>query len=233
MIRQAALKHAHLVLSLYHEPQQQLKQLQGPPSLPLGPADPTNSPSEFAVTQDLNSTHLPSSRAYLQVTSTLNHHSNLLPLFASSARKNYSVEALNMLCQYHHKLTHRQAQELIWSRFINSHSAPGRNIPVDLHQDHLNHVCKDSIRGLQFNKVETAIIRIRKALGTISPVQDQFDEQNNVKKPSRAHKVHHADSDRDMIVQHLQKYKIFASNNGRFHSSFPKPYTHMILSLNG
>ena len=69
----------------------------------------------------------------------------LLPLFKSSARKNYSVEALNMLCQYHHKLTPRQTQELIWSRFINTHSAPGRNIPVDLHQEHLNRVCKDSI----------------------------------------------------------------------------------------
>ena len=128
-----------------------------------------------------------------------------------------------MLCQYHHKLTPRLAQELIWSRFINTHSAPGRNIPVDLHQEHLNRVCKDSIKGLQSNKVETAITRIGKALGTISPVLDQFDEQHNVKKPSGAHKVPHAESDRDMIVRHLLKYKIFASNDGRFHSSFPKP----------
>ena len=33
----------------------------------------------------------------------------------------------------------------------------------------------------------------------------------------------HTESDRDMLVQHLLKYKIFASNDGGFHSSFPKP----------
>ena len=35
-----------------------------------------------------------------------------------------------------------------------------------------------------------------------------------------AYKVSHADSDRYMIVQHLLKYKIFASNDGRFYSSY-------------
>lgn len=159
----------------------------------------------------------------------------LLPLFKSSARKNYSVEVLNMLCQYSHKLTACQAQELIWSRFVNTHSAPGRNIPADLHQEHLNRVCKDAIRGLQANKIESAITRIGKALGTISPVLDKFDEQNHIKKHSGAHKIPHADNDRDTIVQHLLKYKIFTSNDGRSHSSFPKPrdVLSMIQSLNG
>lgn len=62
----------------------------------------------------------------------------LLPTFKSSGRKNYSVEVLNMLCQFHHKLTPRQSAELIWSRFINVHGLPGRNIPADLYMEHLN-----------------------------------------------------------------------------------------------
>ena len=72
----------------------------------------------------------------------------LLPLFKSSSRKNYSIEVLNMLCQCEYDLTPRQSQELIWSRFVNTHSAPGRNIPADLHQEHLNRLCKESVRGL-------------------------------------------------------------------------------------
>ncbi len=89
-----------------------------------------------------------------------------------------------MLYQYQYGLTPRLAQELIWSRFVSTRSAPGRNIPEDLHQEHLNRVCKYAVRGLHANK--TAIDRVGKALGTLSPVLDQFDDQNKVKKTSGA-----------------------------------------------
>ncbi len=147
----------------------------------------------------------------------------LLPLFKSSGRTNYSVEVLNMLCQYQYKLTPHQAQELIWSRFISTHSAPGRNIPEDLHQEHLNRVCKDAVKGLSANKTEVAIDRVGKALGTLSPVLDQFDHQNKVLKPSGAHRAPIADKDRDLIIEELQKGFIFTCHLGRSHSSFPKP----------
>ena len=53
----------------------------------------------------------------------------LLPIFKSSGHKNYSIEALNLLCQHHHGLPPRQAAQLVWSRFVNVHGLPGRNIP--------------------------------------------------------------------------------------------------------
>lgn len=87
-------------------------------------------------------------------------------LLKSSGRKNYAVEVLNMLCQYHYMLTPRKAQELIWSRFISTHNAPGHNIPCDLHQEHLNRIVKDAIWGLQANKTGSRIIRVAKTLGT-------------------------------------------------------------------
>ena len=43
----------------------------------------------------------------------------LLAIFKSSGRKNYSIEALNMLYQYKYQFTPRQSAELLWSRFIN------------------------------------------------------------------------------------------------------------------
>ena len=70
-----------------------------------------------------------------------------LPLFKNSGRKNYSIEVLNMPCQYNYKLTPRQSAELVWSRFVNVHGLPGRNIPADLYQEHLIRVCKDTIRS--------------------------------------------------------------------------------------
>ena len=67
-----------------------------------------------------------------------------------------------MLCQYEFELTPCQAQDLIWNRFISTHSEPGRNIPGDLHQEHLNRVCKDCIQELGSNKTERAITRVEK-----------------------------------------------------------------------
>ena len=53
---------------------------------------------------------------------------NLLLLFKSSQRPNYSIEVLNMLYQYYYLLSHRQSEQLLWSRFINTQGIKGRNI---------------------------------------------------------------------------------------------------------
>jgi hypothetical protein len=75
----------------------------------------------------------------------------LLPFFINSGWKNYSIEALNLLHQYHFSLPPLQAQQPIWSRFINTQGVKGRNIPVDLHQEHLNKVIKDMVNDLSAN----------------------------------------------------------------------------------
>lgn len=43
----------------------------------------------------------------------------LQPIFKSSGRTNYSIEALTMLYQYKYQLTPRQSAKLLWNRFIN------------------------------------------------------------------------------------------------------------------
>ena len=134
----------------------------------------------------------------------------LLPSFKSSGRKNYALEALHMLCQYHYKLTPRQYAELIWSRFIDVHGLPGRNIPADLHMEHLNRVCKDTIRGLGANQSEKTITRVGKALGTLSPTLDQYDNDNCVPSASAVRSTPNSDRDRDLIMQQLQDSKVLS-----------------------
>ncbi len=108
----------------------------------------------------------------------------LLPIFKSSGRKNCSIDVLCMLCQFEFELPPRQAQELIWNRCVNTHNAPGRNIPCDLHQEHLNRIVKDDIRRLNMNKTDNMILKLGKTIRMTSPLLDNFDECNNVKKPS-------------------------------------------------
>lgn len=147
----------------------------------------------------------------------------LLPVFKSSGRKNYSIEVLNMLCQFQYELTPRHAQELIWSRFVSTHEAPGRNIPSDLHQEHLNRIVKDAIRGLNTNKTEKAVQKVGKTLGMLSPLLDNFDSINNVKQPSGSHKAPGFAKDLEIIVKHLQRYDIFSYHKDRTHRTFPNP----------
>ena len=93
---------------------------------------------------------------------------------------------MNRRVQYHFTLSPRYAQQLIWSRTINTHGLPGRNIPCDLHMEHLNRLAKEAIKGLGANTSEKAICG--QYLGMISPVLDQYDKECCVTNVSGAHK---------------------------------------------
>lgn len=82
-----------------------------------------------------------------------------LPLFQNSGRTNYTIEAFKLLYQYDYGLAPKHAEQLIWSHFVNTEGVQGKNIPLDLHQEHLNRICKTCIEGLAASKREEAIVR--------------------------------------------------------------------------
>ena len=147
----------------------------------------------------------------------------LLPIFKSSGRKNYSIEVLQMLNQVEFVLTPRESSELLWNRFVNIHGTEGKNIPCDLHMEHLNRLCKDAVYGLQANKTPTAIVRVGKSLGPLSRFLEKFDKENGIRVPTGAHHKPNFSKDRDIIVRELQQNHIFCeSDASRKHRSFPK-----------
>lgn len=146
----------------------------------------------------------------------------LLPIFYATGRTNYSCEVLNML---HQELTlpPRLSNQLLWSRFINTHGLPGRNIAGDLYMEHLNRVAKDAIKGLGANKTEQSIERVGKAIGTIAPLLHSFDEQNARQEVSGAHNRANANRDIKIILSELVTGVVFSSIAGRKHPTFPSP----------
>lgn len=78
----------------------------------------------------------------------------LLPIFRASKRTNYSIEVFNFLAQHQFVLSPRASQQLLWSRFVNTHGLPGKNIACDMHMEHLNRVLKGAIAGLGANKLQ-------------------------------------------------------------------------------
>lgn len=133
----------------------------------------------------------------------------LLPIFLASSRTNYSTE-VTLLFQIEHLLSPRLKQQLIWSRFINVHGRAGKNIPMDLHMEHLNAIAKGAIKNLGAEKTENSIVRAGRAIGTISPVLLQFDEDNNVSRVSGVHRVAKYTKDVEIVVKELQRAQVFS-----------------------
>ena len=53
--------------------------------------------------------------------------------------RNYSIEAFSLLVQHTFM---RMKMQLQWSRTVNIHGRPGKNIPSDLFMEYLNRDCK-------------------------------------------------------------------------------------------
>ena len=147
----------------------------------------------------------------------------LVVIFWNSGRTNYSTEALNMLYQHDYQFSPRHAAQLLWRRCVNVHGRRGKNVPADLHLEHLNRMVKDAIRGLGSNQTEHAITRVGKALGTIFPVLNQFDQDNKVPDISGAHKQPNAGRDIGLVVDQLTKAKVFKNISKRKHIKFSRP----------
>ena len=59
-------------------------------------------------------------------------------VFKVTRHSNYFKEAVLFQLQYFFLLPKRQAEQLKWSRFVNTKGRDGSNVSCDLHIEHLN-----------------------------------------------------------------------------------------------
>ena len=71
------------------------------------------------------------------------------------------------------------AEQLKWSRFVNTGGLPGHNISCDLHNEHLNRLVKIEIEGLGANKSKKVITRSGKAIGVVTKAVETLDVARN------------------------------------------------------
>jgi len=127
-----------------------------------------------------------------------------LLLFKASNRTNYAVEAFTLLAQYHYLFSERMAMQLKWSQTINTHGQPGKNIPADLHMEHLNKLCKSALSGLGANITDSSVQRIGRCIGHMQSILDKFDEENGVPDVSDYHTKHSTEVDLKKLIKQLQ-----------------------------
>ena len=134
-----------------------------------------------------------------------------LPIFYNSHSTNYACEAATLLHQHLYVLSPRLSCQLMWGRFINSRGLPGKNIPVDLHMEHLNRIAKNALRNLGPNTSIASISRVGRSIGTLAPLLEKFDRENAVSYSSSKYGKPTAETDIALIVN-----KLIESRSGLF-----------------
>ena len=130
--------------------------------------------------------------------------------------------ALIMLWKHstYYVFTPRMKKQLMWERTINVHGKPGRNVPMDLHMEHINRACKDAMHSLGSNIDEAAVARIGKGIGEMMEVTDKFDTVNSIPQASGRHSRRSIDIDMEKVVAQLQDAEVFSNIPKRKHRSF-------------
>ena len=145
----------------------------------------------------------------------------LLVLFKSSGQKNYSIEALTLLSQFYIRLPPRLAQQLAWSRVVNTSGKPGGNKPCDLEMEHLNRACKDGVSDFHANVTPKAFVRLGKCIGPLTKLCKQFDTTSGIPPVSGRHSTASFDKDlKTLIIELSSRSQVFKEIKGRKHDGF-------------
>jgi L1 cell adhesion molecule like protein len=95
--------------------------------------------------------------------------------------------------------------QLMWSRIVNIHGQQGKNIPHDLHMEHLNRECKGSIADLGANIIDNAIKRVGKSLHSSSKIVKPFNTLNAIAPQSGYHMVRSSEADIAKLLKQLHE----------------------------
>ena len=151
--------------------------------------------------------------------------------FKADGRTKYAVEAFNLLAQVNATLTPQMAHRLVWNRTCNPKGGEGKNVPLDLHNEHLNCVFKDDINTFRSNISESNVSQSSQAIGPMMDMLKAVDTMVQVKTPSGRHSGPNLQLDFDAILKVLVNEDVFQTKKGRKHKHFPNFIADPFLSL--
>ena len=142
----------------------------------------------------------------------------MLIYFQHARHSNYAKEAILLLAAVNATATPRVAAQITWSRVVNTRGGPGNNIPVDLHNEHLNHALKTAVSCMGANVATNTILQCGKGL---MQTVDNFDAENELHPVSTRHTHSSLAKDEDTVLEELvDKSHVFDYVPGRQHRTF-------------
>ena len=152
----------------------------------------------------------------------------LLMHFYNAQRTKYAWEALKLQFQLA-VLPPSLSHQVKWGRFVNTHGGPGRNIPCDLFNEHLNKLFKDIIQNMGSNITDEAVKRAARSVTGLRNIRDAFDADTKVSPQTTAHSTKDDEGEVAKVVSVILKNDILLIKKGRKHSSFsnikPDPFS--------
>ncbi len=123
--------------------------------------------------------------------------------------------------------------QLTWDRFVCSHGGKGRNIPCDLHNEHVNKLFKDTIKNMGANFTKVASTRVARAVTTIGHMVELFDTETGIHPQTSTHSRKSDDEDVKKVVKALMEQKILTvQSTPRSHDAFSSMTANTLQSLN-
>lgn len=155
-----------------------------------------------------------------------------LLIFKTYGHSQYAYSTLLLTVQTNATLSPRLAHSLTWNRFWNGRGGKGRNIPLDLHLEHLNNFLKTFLKNKGPNLTEDAADRVSRSVGVLKTVMDTTDKELQVYRPSGIHNP--ADMERDILtlLDVFNRAELFQHQPGRHFSAFPDFERNIISKLN-
>lgn len=145
----------------------------------------------------------------------------LLMYFHFARHKNYQSEAFHLLAEVSAAASPRIASQLTWSRCVNIRGGKGKNIPLDLHMEHLNRTVKDHVTTLGANVAEQSILQCARSLKGLIETCSTFDAQLGLEPSSISHSKANTSKDEKVIIKELtETSRVFDYVPGRNHASF-------------
>ena len=141
--------------------------------------------------------------------------------FKADGRTKYAVEAFHLLAQVNATLTPQMAHRLIWNRTCNPKGGEGKNIQLDVRNEHLNRVFKDDINTFRANISSDSVDRSSQAIGPMMDVLKVVDTTLHVKTPSGRHIGPNIKVDFESILKILLDEEVFQIKSNRGHKNIP------------
>lgn len=156
----------------------------------------------------------------------------MLIYYKHAGHHKYALEAFNLLAQVHIVSSPRMKKQLTWSRVVNTRGGAGNNIPVDLHNEHLNRKLKDIVSGVGANITEDIVVQASKSLNAVDQICQTFDNVTNIKPESIHHTKKSSDQDLKRAVNQLaSESHVFSYIPGRKHKAFPNMQPNLVRSV--
>ena len=83
-----------------------------------------------------------------------------------------------------HDITTKTSTPVNMERFVNTQGGKGKNIPCDLHNEHVNRVFKEVVANMGSNFTQESSTRVARCVTSLDTLSELFDEQCAVPKES-------------------------------------------------